>query len=443
MNKYVKIIAAAAGGLALLASVAFADPYEPYKGTTLVVSFPTHPHYNVVVSKLLPVFTKETGINVEVDQLEYLKLRDKQALELTKDKGDYDLISYVVFSKTDYVYANQLENLARFFLDPKLADPSYDANDLIAGYVQNIGVVGGEKGYLPGPTGSLYGLPFGAETSALAYRADIFEKHKLKVPTTYDELVEVSCKIKDLEPGMGGVAIRSASGQHASHAYLLGLAPLGGRIFDEKWNPIINNEAGVKAGEVFKKLVSCGPEGARNFGQVEAATAFQQGKSAMFLDSISFAPQFEDASSSQVAGKVGWALHPEGVRRASQSGGFGIAIPHNAPNKEAAFLLMQWLTSKAADKLIAIEGGSPSRFSTHEDAEVLAARPYRKIFGEALKYVDPDWRPIISVWGKINNDLGTTMSKIVVENLDVKAELTALSGRIKTIMQEAGYYSWR
>ena len=132
-------------GLALLTGAAGADPYAAYKGTRLVVNFPAHPHYNAVLN-VLDEFTAQTGIEVEVDQLEYLKMREKQTLELTKDKGDYDLIAYVVFSKADYIFADQLENLARFFMNPKLADPAYDAEDLITGYVQNIGVAGGYKG---------------------------------------------------------------------------------------------------------------------------------------------------------------------------------------------------------------------------------------------------------------------------------------------------------
>lgn len=159
----VGVLLAAASASAVLASDAV---YKPYAGTKLVVNFPSHPHYTAV-RKVLPEFTKQTGIQVEVDQLEFLKMREKQTLELTKARGDYDLIAYVVFSKADYVFADQLENLARYFMNPKLADPAYDAEDLIDGYVQNIGVAGGRKGYLPGPTGSLFGVPFGAETSVL------------------------------------------------------------------------------------------------------------------------------------------------------------------------------------------------------------------------------------------------------------------------------------
>lgn len=441
MRALINPLSGAVAALAVSASMAWANPYEEYAGTTLVVNFPAHPHYNAVM-KVLPEFTKETGIRVEVDQLQYLKMRERQTLELTKNKGDYDLIAYVVFSKADYVFADQLENLARFFMNPKLANPRYDAEDLIDGYVQNIGVAGGTKGYLPGKTGSLFGIPFGSETSVLAYRKDIFEKHGLKTPETYDELLDVTCRIPKLEDGMGGMASRAASGHQASHAFLLHLAPLGGRVFDDEWNPIINNDAGVAAANALKTIVDCGPEGSQTFGPAEAAASFSQGKSAMFMDSIAFAAGFEDPAKSKVAGKVGYALHPEGVRRGSQTGGFGIAIPRNAQNKEAAFLLMQWLTSKEGDLKVAMAGGNPSRFSTYQNAELNAKYPYSATFGEALKYADPDWRPIIPTWGKINADIGTTMSKVLTEGLDPQQALDGVAERARAIMDEAGYYTW-
>ena len=429
-----------------MAGVAIADghggPYAPYAGTTLVINVPAHPHYNAMM-KVLPEFTAETGIEVQVDQLQYLKMREKQTLELTKREGDYDLISYVVFSKADYVFADQLENLAKYFMNPKLADPSYDAEDLIDGYVANIGIAGGFKGYLPGKTGSLFGIPYGSETSVLAYRKDIFEKHGIPVPETYDQLLDAACKIPEVEAGMGGMASRAASGHQASHAFLLHLAPLGGRVFDDTWEPIINNEAGVAAANALKTIVDCGPEGSQTFGPAEAAASFSQGQAAMFMDSIAFAAGFEDPSKSKVAGKVGYALHPEGVRRGSQTGGFGIAIPKNAQNKEAAFLLMQWLTSKKGDLLTAMAGGNPSRFSTYQNAELNEKFPYSATFGEALKYADPDWRPIIPTWGKINADIGTTMSQVLTEGLDPQEALNGVAERARAIMEEAGYYTWQ
>ncbi len=442
MYKPLKFIGMAAIVSMMSVSQALAGPYDAHSGTTLVVNFPAHPHYNAVM-KILPEFTRETGIEVEVDQLPYLKMRERQTLELGQEDGDYDLIAYVVFSKADYVYADQLENLARYFMNPKLSNPGYDADDLIDGYVYNIGFAGGNKGYLEGKTGSLFGIPYGSETSVLGYRKDIFKKHGLKVPTNYDELLDTACKIPKLEPGMGGLSSRAASGHHASHAFLLHLAPLGGRVFDDQWNPIVNNAAGVKAANALKTIVNCGPKGAATFGFGEALGSFLTGDTAMFLDTTVVAGQINNPKKSKVVGKVGWAMHPMGVRRGSQTGGFGIGIPKNAKNKEAAFLLMQWLTSKKGDKLVALAGGNPSRFSTHQDADVNKKFPHMKTFGEALKYADPDWRPIIPVWGKINADLGTTLSKVLTEGLDTKTALDGVAKRTRKVMEDAGYYTWR
>ncbi|MEM8823577.1 MAG: extracellular solute-binding protein, partial [Pseudomonadota bacterium] len=170
---------------------------------------------------------------------------------------------------------------------------------------------------------------------------------------------------------------------------------------------------------------------------------FAQGQAAMFLDSIAFAPTFQDESRSTVVGKVGYAMHPMGVTRASQTGGFGLGIPANAEHKEAAFLLMQWLTSKEGDLAVAMAGGNPSRFSTYENAELNEKFPWSATFGEALEFADPDWRPIIPAWGKINADIGTTMSQVLTDDLDIQQALDGIAERTRALMEEEGYYVWQ
>jgi multiple sugar transport system substrate-binding protein len=103
---------------------------------------------------------------------------------------------------------------------------------------------------------------------------------------------------------------------------------------------------------------------------------------------------------------------------------------------------MQWLTSARIDKEIALAGGNPIRFSTHADPDVNKAFPWMSTFGEALKHADPDWRPIIPAWGKINGDLGTALSKVLTEGLDPKVALDGVAERARATMKDAGYYSW-
>ncbi len=93
------------------------QPLRPLPGTTLVVNFPAHPHYDAV-AKVLPKFTAETGIKVEVDKLQFLRMRDKQLLEMSKPgKGDYDLLAYVVFWKTEYAERKLIREIGPMFKD--------------------------------------------------------------------------------------------------------------------------------------------------------------------------------------------------------------------------------------------------------------------------------------------------------------------------------------
>jgi multiple sugar transport system substrate-binding protein len=412
--------------------------FAKYAGKTVTINIPAHPHYDAM-GKLLPEFTKETGIKVEVDKLAIGRLKEKQLLEMAKPSGDYDLACYIVMWKGEYVAKDLIQPLKPFFDNPALADPAYDMKDIVPIYLENLGLVGGPKGYLAGPGAKLYGLPYGAETSVLAYRRDIFAKHNLKPPETYDEFRSLLRTIKDKE-GIGALTSRGQAGHQAVHAWLLHLNPLGGSVFDDQWKPRFNDKVGVDALKFLQEVVATGPAGIPGYGQGEANTAFLQGQAAMYLDSTSLAGFVNDPSRSKVAGNVSWALHPRGTRRASQSGGLGLTIPKNAKNAEAGFLLMQWLTSKAQDKAVTMLGGAPMRNSTLRDADAVRKYPEFITFVEALKYSNPDWRPIIPLWDKINvQALGVGISEALTGKKTAEQALNDLLPQVTAIMREGGY----
>ena len=411
--------------------------YAKYAGQTVTFSVPAHPHYDAMM-KVLPEFTKETGIKVEVDKLAMGRMKEKQLLEMAKPQGDFDLGCYVVMWKTEYVTKKLIQPLQPFFDNPALADPAYDMKDVVPIYLENLGMVGGPKGYLAGPGAKLYGMPYGAETSVLAYRRDIFAKHNLKPPETYDEFSKLLRVIKDKE-GIGALASRGQAGHQCVHAWLLHLNPLGGAVFDDKWRPRFADETGVAALKFLQEVVATGPAGIAGYGQGESNTAFLQGQAAMYLDSTSIAGLVNDPAKSQIAGKVSYALHPKGVRRSSQSGGLGLAIPRNAKNADAAFLLMQWLTSKAQDKAVTRAGGAPMRNSTLADAELVRQYPEFITFREALKHSNPDWRPIISVWDRINvQALGVGISEALTGRKTAEAALKDVVPVVEKIMRHEG-----
>ncbi|MCR9136080.1 MAG: extracellular solute-binding protein [Alphaproteobacteria bacterium] len=429
----------AAGALALTTGLAVADPYEKYRGTTIVVSWPALSHFKKA-EELVAEFTEETGIEVEIDALQYLKLRDRQLLEMSKDEGEYDVVSWVVMWKGEYVSKGLLTPLSQFYTSGSLVDPSYDLNDVADAYLQNGGVVGGTKGYMPGKSGAMYGVPFGAETSILAYRKDIFEEQGLEVPKTYDELRDVMAKLH--EAGIPALTSRGKTGHQVTAAWLLHLAPLGGKIFDENWNPVINSPEAVEAAQVLREVAQTGPKGIPTFGFGEAAAAFLQGEAAMHLDTLKIAAMSRDPKLSKIDGKVGYALHPVGSRCGSETGGFAAGIPANAPNKEAAFLFLQYITSKKGDQRMVELGGDPVRISTlQNNADKFDEY---SVVAEQLPCADPDWRPLIPEWNELNIDvLGQALTEVITTDKPIQPIMDAANEKARAIMEREGYYVWQ
>ncbi len=420
-----------------------ANPYAKYAGTTLVVNFPSHPYYDYAL-KLLPEFTKETGIKVEVDKIEYMKMRDKQLLEMAKPKGDYDLISYVVMWKTEYVNKGLLTPLAPFFTHPDLADANYDPADIVPAYLQTTGMAGGKKGYLPGPTAACYGIPFGSETSMFAYRKDIFDKFGWKVPQTYDEMLKLCKLVKEKVPDMGGLTMRGEAGHQVQHAWFNHLNPYGGGVFDDNWEPIFHKEPSIKAINAMIEIVKTGPPGIPTFAYGAMTDAFLLGKAAMYLDNTALPGLVRDPNKSKVMGKVGYGLHPKAVKYSTETGGFGIAIPANSAKKEAAFLLLQWFTSKEQDRKIARLGGMPNRTSTLKDPGLQKDYPEFTAILENLKYANPDWRPLTPEWPEISMQyVGIALHEAITGKKTPEKAMTDVIEPVKKIMEKAGYYSWK
>ncbi|MCX5914038.1 MAG: sugar ABC transporter substrate-binding protein, partial [Deltaproteobacteria bacterium] len=125
-------------------------------------------------------------------------------------------------------------------------------------------------------------------------------------------------------------------------------------------------------------------------------------------------------------------------------GGFGIAIPANSNKKEAAFLLLQWLTTKSADQKIARLGGMPNRVSTLRDAGLQKEFPEFKDVLENIKYANPDWRPLIPEWPEISMTyLGTAIHEAITGKKTPEQAMNGIVEPVRRIMEKAGYYSWK
>lgn len=404
----------------------------------LRVMLPAIPYFEPV-KQALKQYSKSNGIPIEVEVLPYLEMREIQLSELQKKNGRYDLVIILAAWKTEFVAKNLLSNLdaeqkaGRLKLD--------EPGDFVPAYLTVAGKVGGEKGYLDGPQAQLFALPMGNETSILAYRSDIFQKYNWKAPVNYDELLVLISLLQQREPALIPLASRGARGHQITHAWLLHFNAFGGEIFDKNWQPTVNNAAGIKAIEILKAIHDSSPGGILKNNFADVGNAFISGDAAMYLDSTTVFGIINDPVKSLVQGKVAYALHPMGSVHASETGGFAIAVPKNAPSPEYAMQLLGALTARSKDRTMARKGGVPVRTSTLHDAELRNIFPEYAILARQLKYANPNWRPIISEWANINEQiLGTLLHDAVAGLLTPVAALEQAQEKIRNLMRLAGRY---
>jgi multiple sugar transport system substrate-binding protein len=417
--------------------------WTKYAGTTIVVQFMNQLQYEIA-AKLIPDFMAQTGIKVEIDWLDAYRAHEKQLLEMTKPVGDYDIVPVTVTWKTEYYAAKLLAELEPMFANPGLTAPNYDFKDFVPVYVDATSRAGGEKIYLAGPGSKLYGVPFATETSILAYRTDVFANNGFQAPDTYDQLRKINKAIgeQSATTGIYGLTMRGQSGHQCTHAWLLHADPFGAKIFDKNWNPIINSQESIDTLNFMKEVVQYGPPGITGFTADDQHNSFLQGKASMFIDTFLIAGTARLPDRSKIIGKVGFALHPKQKTRLSELGGNCFSIPANSKNKEAAFLFLQWMTSKENDKRLVLLGGNPARVSTISDPELVKKYPEFLVLKEQIKYADADWRPLIQQWTEVDEQyVGIAVSYVLTGMKTPKQAMDDMTEPLRALMQKYGYYN--
>jgi len=309
----------------------------PYKGTTISMMINFHPSTDAT-KPFIKEFEETTGIKVDQNYMKLQDLRPKMDVELASGTAPYDIL-WIGAGFTDrYVRAGWATPLEQFYKNPKLADPDLDLDDFFPAYLAN------QKA----SDGKIYGLPYTGEALILYYRTDILKKAGYDgPPKTYDELEEICKKVNT--PECPCFTVRASRGRgYNPFAFPLFLYAYGGKWFKDGWQPALNSPEAVKGLEEMVKLLrDYGPKGVANYTHYEMYTDFAQGKMVMFIDASVWVSKFNDKTSSNVIDKWSSAVLPAGP--AGAFGGAlsqGMMIPASSKNKEAAYLFLQWYTSK-------------------------------------------------------------------------------------------------
>lgn len=427
-----------------------ATDVKKYAGTTIHLAVQKHTATDAIQA-LAPNFEQQTGITVNFEQIPQQQLDQKQRTDLATGTGSYDVIGW--FLNPEYV-----ENKWIFSIDDLRADAGSTDEALLA-------IDDFYAPFLQWNTYKdvLYGLPFYGESMMMYMNsAELKAVGITKAPDTLTEL-EAACKAVKGAGRMSGIALRgSQEGNAAVYPFLAWLYGHGGFWVNQKNGEIgLENAEAIEAAGVWSHFLrDYGPTDVAGYFWNEVQLSMQQEHSAIIMDATNFGPRLEDPAESKIAGKVGYSLLPQVLAADGKPRGpevshgrfghpaisYGLSVPKASKNAQAAWLFIQWATSRDVMLETTKSGlrGDPTRQSSLEDPSFaenynFGNGKWTEVINVAFGYGMSDYFPTESVTNpQLSDVLGLALSQILTGDKSPDEAFKEAQAKSVDIQKQAG-----
>ncbi|MFJ2462562.1 ABC transporter substrate-binding protein [Pseudomonas sp. NPDC087615] len=396
------------------------------------------------MQKLSKTFeTEHPDIKLNWVVLEENVLRQRLTTDIATQGGQFDVLTIGMYEAALWG--------AKGWLEPMKDLPaSYALDDVFPSVREGLSV-----------KGSLYALPFYAESSITYYRTDLFKEAGLTMPErpTWEQIAGFAEKLTHKDKEQYGICLRGKAGWGENMALVTTIAnAYGARWFDEKWQPEFNGPEWKNALNFYvNTMKKSGPPGASSNGFNENLALFNSGKCAIWVDASVAGSFVTDKTQSKVADHVGFTFAPHQVTDKGSAWlySWALAIPTSSKAKDAAKEFSAWATSKEYGELVAKTDGIANvppgtRASTYSDAYMSAA-PFAKVTLESLKAADPSkptLKPVpyigiqlvtIPEFQAVGTQVGKLFSAALIGQTTVDQALEAAQQTTERAMKRAGY----
>jgi multiple sugar transport system substrate-binding protein len=413
--------------------------WQNFSGEELNLLMSQHP-LSAAIEGHLDEFEELTGITVNIETLTETDYMVKLLTELQSGSGSYDAFMTSQPMNYQYAAAGWIEDLQPWVDDDTQTSPDWDFDDFFPALIEaerwdttDFGGAG---------EGQLWAIPANEEGYALFYRKDILEANGIEVPQTIDELIAAAAELDGTD--FEGNTIRGfVSRGDKTYPTLNPFSTFAGAygvqdITDGK--ATINSAEGIEAVEKWVELMQYAPQAASTYTWYEAQQDFLSGSSAFYIDADHMAPDFEKEGSA-IAGKVGYALPPEGPEgRASSLWLWSLGMNAASDHKGAAWQFIQWATSKELLTAAIADGNmNPTRISVAESPEMAEATAEWGEYNEVWKTILADyasWQFAPSAtWPEAGDIWATAIQSAVLGNTSVEEALDAAAEKIDRIIE--------
>ena len=424
-------------GLASAQEVDWSAELGDHTGKTLRIIMIQDPWVGAF-DEINEAFEELTGAEVIIDSFGYDDTYQKEVLAGSSGSSEYDVVVLDSpwigqFAESDFVddltpYIEEDADIVQF-------DDFVPAFQTVAEW-----------------NGEIVGIPFGAYFILQHYREDLYEEAGLEPATTIDEFKSNAEFFTDNPDyaNLYGVALNNQRGAPIGQAYFEYIFNFGGKPFESMYpgspdpyadmTPLLDSPQSIAVIEFFIDMLDYQPPGAENFAWDERATTFSVGQTAAVNAWSVRTPGFTNPEQSRVTDTFATALFPSvSGEPVPPLGGWVMGINAASEQKDLAWDYIKWFTSPETHKAFVLAGGPPSRLSTLQDAEVLAAQPWAATIDESQRLAYAEARPRIPEAFEIIDTIGLYVSQAVQGQLSVEEAMTQADEAVAQLLRDNGY----
>jgi multiple sugar transport system substrate-binding protein len=281
--------------------------------------------------------------------------------------------------------------------------------------------------------GKVYGIPKDFNTLGLFYNKDLFAKAGVAEPTddwTWDDLKAAAQKLSDPANNVYGLGVPADAGRFPIFVFQNG----GAIMTPDFQDTLLDAPEAIEAGKFYTSFR------AEKIGAIPAdvgegwqGTVFGKGQFAMVYEGGWLIPYLKQQFPNINYGVVTPPAGPKGEGNLI----FTVAyvISKNSKNPEAAWRVINYLTSEAAQKKVMESGFAlPTRLSLQESDYLKTNPASAAIFRGALQGARP------FMWGLVGSDVNDQMTKalerVYLENMSVEESFKQAAEAIRQKLAE-------
>ena len=367
--------------------------------------------YGESLEAMLPAFEEEHNVDIEVMLMSFDDLHTGIALDAVNEVGTYDLC---------------------------MVDGSWMAEFTENGVLANLSELGYslDEDHIPATTeicmedDDIYLAPYDGNVTVLMYNKQLLADagYAPEDIDSFADIQDIAQKTRAADPNKNGFLIRGGSADNILSDFLPHLVAHGGWVVDENNNPTVNTPEFKAAMEDYLALYNVGG----TLDKDDIVASVTSGETALAQIWPGWYTPTADGPADYTTIPTKLTDDSQPLDAVALQGVWCIGIPDNAPNKELALELLEYVMSPQVQLESIEHDGVPCRYSCLTDPTVLETYPHLETVCGALE--TGVYRPVIEEWTEFTNILGTEMDNVIQGTKTLDEALSYAQEQLEQLM---------